>query len=59
MILPEMVARKDVLLSVFSKTRKIAIGLDESFDLLNFSLHLGIGVVVRGMELVVVVVERR
>mgnify|MGYP005830008437 CR=1 FL=1 len=37
------------------------VGLDEGFDLLHFSLHLGIVVVFRGIELVVVVdvVDRR
>ena len=35
------------------------VGLEEGFDLLHFSLHLGVGVVVHGIELVVVVVDRR
>ena len=35
------------------------VGLDEGFDLLHLSLHLGVGVVFRGIELVVVVVDRR
>ena len=35
------------------------VGLDEGFDLLHLSLHLGVQVVVRGIELIVVVVDRR
>ena len=58
-ILPEMVARKDVLLSSSRRWGRSLVGLDEGFDLLHFSLHLGVGVVVRGIKLVVVVVDRR
>ena len=35
------------------------VGLDEGFDLLHLSLHLGVDGVFRGIELVVVVVDRR
>ena len=35
------------------------MGFDEGFDLLHLSMHLGIGVVFLGIELVVVVVDRR